>query len=221
MAVVANGADQAELSKWVNEYFGGIRTDAASGIPPIKIEQTKYYGGEERISHGGGNTMILAFPGSSSLTGGFYKPEVAVLSAILGGQSTIKWSPGFSLLGKVSGNNPSVDITTHSAIYSDAGLLYTQLHGSATAVRDAAYEVVKAIKDLASGSIDKEVFEKARALAKFKELEYGQNAMAALELTGAGLVQDSKPYQLDESAQKIGEVTIEKVQEVCSSMMMF
>lgn len=214
MAVVANGAEHSELTKWTNEYFSSIRSDSAPGIPPISTEQTKYYGGEERIAHGSGNTMVLAFPGSSSLTGSFYKPEIAVLAALLGGKSTIKWSPGFSILGKVAGNNPGVDISTHSAIYSDAGLLYTELNGSATAVRGAAFDVVKAIKDLANGTIDKEAFEKARALAKFKELEYGQVPMAALELTGAGLVANGKPYQLDESAQKIGEVSIEKLQEV-------
>jgi len=177
-------------------------------------EQTKYFGGEERIAHGNGNTMVLAFPGSSSLTGSYYKAEIAVLAALLGGKSTIKWSPGFSILGQVAGNNPSVDITTTSAIYSDAGLLYVTLEGSATSVKDAAFTTVKAIKDLANGKIDQEQFTKARAAAKFKELEYGQNTMSALELTGAGLVSDGKPYQLDDSAQKIGEVTAEQVQEV-------
>jgi len=214
IAVVANGAESGELSKWVNQYFGSLRTDAASGIPSLKVEQTKYFGGEERIAHGNGNTMVIAFPGSSSLTGGFYKPELAVLAALLGGQSTIKWSPGFSILGQVAHNNPGIDITTSSAIYSDAGLLYTTLSGSATTVRDAAHATVKAIQNLANGNIDKEAFQKARANAKFKELEHGQTAMAALELTGAGLVQENKPYQLDESAQKIGEVTEEKLQEV-------
>jgi len=213
-AVVANGAEHSELSKWVNEYFGSIRTDAASGIPPLANEQTKYFGGEERIAHGSGNTMVLAFPGSSSLTGSYYKAEIAVLAALLGGKSTIKWSPGFSILGQVAGNNPGVNVTTTSAIYSDAGLLYITLEGSATSVKDAAFATVSAIKELANGKIDQEQFTKARALARFKELEYGQNTMAALELTGAGLVSDGKPYQLDDSAQKIGEVSTEQVQEV-------
>lgn len=215
IAIVGNGVDHGELSKWVGEYFKDMRTTAAEGVPNLEEGQTKYFGGEERIAHGNGNALVIAFPGSSSLTGGFYKPEISILATLLGGKSTIKWSPGFSLLGKVSGKHSGVDISTHSAIYSDAGLLYTVLQGNAGAVRDASFEVVRALKAIAGGELSNEDFEKARALAKFKELEYGQDVLAGLELTGTGLVHEGKPYQLDESAQKIGEVSKEKLQEVC------
>jgi len=161
--------------------------------------------------------MILAFPGSSSFTGGYYKPEMAVLAALLGGKSSIKWTHGFSILGKFA--HPGLDVSTTSAIYSDAGLLYVTLHGSATAVRDAAPEVVKAIKAISDGQISSEEIKKAIALAKFKELEYGQQPMAALELTGAGLVTNGKPYQLDESAKAIGDVTEASVKEAAKSLL--
>lgn len=218
VAVVANGAENAELSKWVGEFFGGMRTEAASGLPPIEVSQTKYFGGQERIAHGKSNAMVIAFPGSSSLTGGFYKPEVSVLAALLGGQSTIKWSPGFSLLAKASANRSGLtSVSTVSALYSDAGLLYTVIEGSGAAVGATAETVVSTIKSVADGKVSKEDFEKARALAKFSELEHGQEVLAGLELTGSGLVHDGKPYQLDESAKKIGSVTIEQVQKVSAS----
>merc|ERR1711981_180813 len=82
-AIVANGAEHGEVSKWVGEFFKDIPNSPASGVPTIQAEQTKYYGGEERIAHASGNSMILAFPGSSSFTGGFYKPEISVLAALL------------------------------------------------------------------------------------------------------------------------------------------
>jgi len=214
IAIVANGADQSELNKWVGQYFKDMRTTAAQGIPPMESSQTKYFGGEERIAHGSGNSMVLAFPGSSSLTGGFYKPEISVLASLLGGKSAIKWSPGFSLLGKLAEQTPGLHIDTHSAIYSDAGLIYITFNGPATAVREAAAESVKILKNIAEGKIGSEEFKKARATAKFKELEYGQEMMAGLELTGSGLVHDGKPYQLDDSAKAIGEVTEEKLKEV-------
>ena len=217
VAIVANGADHSELNKWVGEYFKGMRTEPADGVPPMQNGQTKYFGGEERIAHGSGNTMVLAFPGSSSFTGGFYKPEIAVLAALLGGKSAIKWSPGFSLLAKAS-TNRALDISTTSAIYSDAGLLYVTLNGSATAVKDAAQDVVSTIKSIASGNISTEDFKKARAQAKFQELEYGQEPLAGLELTGAGLVQEGKPYQLDESAKAIGDVSEDKVKKVDTNL---
>ena len=165
-AIVGNGVEQAELKKWMGEFF----TNApAQAMHSLTSEQTKYYGGEERIAHASGNAMVIAFPGSSSATGGFYKPEIAVLAALLGGQSTIKWSPGFSLLSKATQNAPNMYIDTKSTIYSDAGLLTITLAGSATDIKTSAPKVAEVLKGLAEG-INKEDFAKAKALAKFKEL---------------------------------------------------
>ena len=54
-AIVGNGVAHNELNKWVNEFFTDIPSQ-----PAYKIEsaQTKYFGGEERISHGSGNSMV-------------------------------------------------------------------------------------------------------------------------------------------------------------------
>ena len=222
IAVVANGADQSELSKWVGEYFKGLRTEALEGVPSLAgEEQTKYYGGEERIAHAKGNAMTLAFPGSSSLTGGFYKPEIAVLAALLGGRSAIKWSSGFSLLSKVASQRSGLVIKTSSDIYSDAGLLHTTITGPAPAVAEAAAETVSIIKKIAAGEISNEEIAKARAQAQFKELEHGQQNMAGLELTGAGLVQNGQPYQLDESAKKIKDVTDAQVKDAAKALLDF
>ncbi|KAJ9641983.1 ubiquinol-cytochrome c reductase core subunit 1 [Coniosporium apollinis] len=215
-AIVANGAEHSDLSKWVGEFFTDV---PSSGAQSLQSPQTKYYGGEERIAHGSGNTMVLAFPGSSSYTGGFYKPEIAVLAALLGGESSIKWSTGFSLLSKAAFKHPGVSVQTKSAIYSDAGLLYVVIHGSAKQVAGTAQEVVKTIKSIAGGEISKEDITKARAMAKFKELEHGQTIMGSLELTGAGLVQGGKPYQLDETAKAIDGVTEDQVKKAAKSLL--
>lgn len=216
-AVVANGADHSELSRWVGEFFADASSSPPANAFELNSEQSKYYGGEERIAHGSGNSMAIAFPGSSSFTGGSYKPEIAVLASLLGGQSSIKWSPGFSLLGKATASHPGVSADTKSAIYSDAGLLVVTLNGSAKDVAGAAHEAVNTIKKIAGGEIGKEDIAKAVAHAKFKELEFGQNIWAGLELTGSGLVQGGKAYQLDETAKAIGEVTEEQVKKVSSA----
>ncbi len=209
-ALVANGVKQEELSKWVNEMFG----DVSSSAPyQLQAEQTKYYGGEERIAHGSStNSLVIALPGSSSPTGGFYKPEIAVLAALLGGQTTIKWSPGFSLLSKAAQETPNMFIDTKSAIYSDAGLLTITMSGSASDVKTTAPKVVEALKSVVQ-NIDKETFAKAKALAKFKELEFGQETQAGMELTGAGLVKGGKAYQIDEVAKNVDGVTMEAVKK--------
>ena len=212
IAVVANGANQAELSKWVGEFFKDVSTSGS----PLSSEATKYYGGEERIAHGSGNSFVIAFPGSSSFTaGGSYKPEISVLAALLGGKSTIKWSPGFSLLAKAISSFPGASATTTHLAYSDAGLLAIEFTGSAEAIRGAATEAVKALKSIADGSISNEDFTKAVALAKYNALEEGQNIEAGLVSTGAGLVHGGKAFQIDEIGSSIQAVSADKLKSVC------
>ena len=214
-AVVANGAAHDELGKWVGEFFQDTPAAAPKDLPALESPATIYHGGEERIAHDGRNAMILGFPGSSSFTAGStYKPEVAVLTALLGGESHIKWSPGFSLLSRASEGHPGCQVSTNHAPYSDAGLLYVTLQGSAQSIRDAGYDVVKAIKMVANGEVSKEDFIKAIASAKFKALEAGQIIDAGLELTGAGLIQGGKAYQMDEVAKGIDNVTPDQVKKV-------
>ncbi|KAI9836204.1 MAG: hypothetical protein M1819_001541 [Sarea resinae] len=220
IAVVANGADQAELSKWVGQFFSDALASHPSDVPKLESPATKYYGGEERIAHAGGNAMILAFPGSSSFTAGSsYKPEISVLSALLGGQSSIKWSSGFSLLAKAAAPYPGALVSTSHAAYSDAGLLYVTLEGSARAVAGAAGAVVKTLKSIAAGEIGKEEITKAVALAKFRALEAGQNVEAGLEFTGSGLIQNGKAFQIDEVAKGIDGVTEQQVKNAAKSLL--
>lgn len=206
-SIVANGAQSAELNKWINEFFPDT---AAQATAQLTSEQSKYHGGEERIAHGGSNSLVISFPGSSAPTGSFYKPEAAVFAAILGGQSTIKWSPGFSLVANATQDAPSLHVATKSHIYSDAGLVSIEFHGAASDIRNTAAKVVDTVKSVAQG-FSFELFQKAKALAKFQQLEFGQEAQAGMELTGAGLVQGGKAFQIDEVAKAIDSVTEEQV----------
>jgi len=218
-SVVANGASQSELTKWVGEFFTDASTSAPSGIPPMDNSASKYYGGEERIAHDGGNTMVIAFPGSAAFTSGKSKPELAVLAALLGGESNIKWSQGFSLLSKASEGLTGIHISTSNAAYSDAGLLCISLKGSANSVKTASKEVVKILKSVAAGEVAAEDFKKAAATAKFKALEAGQNIQAGLELTGAGLVHGGKAHQIDEIGKSIDAVSQEQVAKAAKEML--
>jgi ubiquinol-cytochrome c reductase core subunit 2 len=210
-ALVANGANHGEFSKWVNEFFDDVPAQPTEQVDAGK-EQTKYVGGEERIAHDSGNAMVIAFPGSSSFTGKFYKPELAVLSSLLGGQSAVKWSPGFTILGNAAA--PGVKVNTTNAVYSDAGLLYTLITGSAKGVAQTAKASVDAIKKIAAGEILSEQITKAKAAAKFQELERGQDVRAGLELTGNGLVNNTQAYQIDEVAKSIDGVSEQALKAV-------
>jgi ubiquinol-cytochrome c reductase core subunit 2 len=217
ISVVANGSNQAELTKWVGEFFTDVPSSSSS---TLESQATKYYGGEERIAHDSGNTMVIAFPGSSSVTaGGSYKPEIAVLSALLGGKSSIKWSPGFSLLAKAASSFPGTSAATSHFAYSDAGLLTIQFGGSANSIRGASAEAVKALKSISEGSINMEDFTKAVALAKYRALEEGQNIEAGLVSTGAGLVHGGKPFQINEVGKSVESVSADKLKSVAKALL--
>lgn len=218
IAIVANGAEHEAFSKWVGQFFTDVPSSAPSGAPTLEQSQSKYYGGEERIAHASGNALVLAFPGSSLATGQFFKPEIEILASLLGGKSTIKWSPGFSLLSKAGQAYPGVKISTESWAYSDAGLLGVTLSGSAAAIREASQGVVKAIKAVAGGEISQEDFKKAQANAKFRILESGQNINTGLETTGSGLISGGKAYQVDEIAKSIDGVSQDSLNKVAKSL---
>ncbi|TAQ85152.1 hypothetical protein B7494_g6522 [Chlorociboria aeruginascens] len=215
ISVVANGADPVELIKWVGEFF-----DEAPDFAALTSEPTKYYGGEERITHTSGNAFVIAFPGSSSFTAGSsYKPELAVLAALLGGKSTIKWSPGFSLLSKAASSFPGVSVTTSQFAYSDAGLLTILFNGPAGAIRGASADAVKVIKSIAEGSFSKEDLTKAIALAKYRALEEGQSTEAGLVSTGSGLVHGGVAFDFGEVAKSFESVIADKLKTAAKTML--
>jgi ubiquinol-cytochrome c reductase core subunit 2 len=174
------------------------------------------YGGEERIAHGSGNALVLGFPGSASFTSKSYKPEYAVLASLLGGQSAIKWSPGFSLLSNAADAHPGATVSTTNAAYSDAGLLYVTITGKAGDVAKAGKGVVDTIKKVAGGDVSEEVFKKAVSSARFGALEAGEQTNAGIEATGNGLINGGKAFQIGELAKGFDGVKKEQVVQVSS-----
>lgn len=211
VAVVANGARHEDFGKWVGEFF----KDTLTGSAKLESPATKYFGGEERIAHSASNAMVLAFPGSSAFSSGSaYKPEISVLAALLGGESSIKWSSGFSLFSKLASDLPHVNILTQQSSYSDAGLLHVTVSGPTQQVSEASRSIVETLKKLAAGELSSEDIKKATAVAKFRALEAGQQTDAGIEATGAGLISQGKAYQMDEIGRAIENVNEAQVKRV-------
>jgi ubiquinol-cytochrome c reductase core subunit 2 len=112
--------------------------------------------------------MVISFPTSGY---GAPDPAIAVLVALLGGESTISRSPGFSLLSKISYGNARGRVSASNLAYSDAGLLAIQLSGTAPGVRLAAEDAIKALRSISEGSISKEDLSNAIAKAKSDALD--------------------------------------------------
>lgn len=215
VALVATGPNSADVSKWVGQFFKDLPAGASSSQYKVQpTVATQYFGGEQRIPSKAGNAVVIAFPGSSAFGTSGFKPEASVLAALLGGESTIKWTPGFSLLSQATKDFSQLNISTKNNAYSDAGLFTVTLSGKAEQVGTASKNVVDALKKAAAGEVASEDIKKAIALAKFRALESLQTLDTGLEATGSGLVHGSKPYQIAEIAQAVENVTEQQVKEV-------
>ncbi|KAJ8125019.1 hypothetical protein O1611_g8622 [Lasiodiplodia mahajangana] len=196
------------------QFFKSVPS-ATSGAP-LASKASTYYGGEQRTSHSGGNALVLAFPGSSF---GTFKPEIAVLTALLGGQPNVKWSPGFSVLSKATSGSFGLSASASNLTYSDAGLLAIQISGAAPSVRKTAEEAVNALKSIAAGKIIKEDLAKAVAKAKFDALDASQSGVSTLLSAGSGIVQTGKPFQVVETVQSINSVTADKLTAAAKALL--
>ncbi|KAF9878526.1 peptidase M16 inactive domain-containing protein [Colletotrichum karsti] len=208
IALVADGASAANVTKWAGQFFKNTPA-ASSGKLSLNTTASKYYGGEQRAYSASGNALVIAFPGA---TGGQATPEFAVLAALLGGKSNIKWSPGFGLIPKALGRTYGVSTSTANLSYSDASLLTVQLSGSAASVRKAAEATVTALKSVSEGSVSKEDLTKAIAKAKFDALEATEKRSGSILLAGSGLVHSGKAIDAAEIAKSLDSVSVEKLQ---------
>ncbi|KKK16069.1 hypothetical protein ARAM_000711 [Aspergillus rambellii] len=220
IALVGSGVNSAELSKWVGDFFKGLPSSGTSSQYQLKpTTASKYYGGEQRISSKAGNAVVIAFPGSGAAGTAAYQPAASVVAALLGGESTIKWTPGFSLLSQATQGFSQVRASTKNYAYSDAGLLAVTLSGKADQVASASKSVVDALKKAAAGEVASEEIKKAVALAKFRALESAQTLETGLEATGSALINGSKTVQISEVAQSFDGVTEAQVKETAKSLL--
>ncbi|KAK3944493.1 Metalloenzyme, LuxS/M16 peptidase-like protein [Diplogelasinospora grovesii] len=213
IAVIADGASQSGLSKWIEPFFKAV---PASSSSQLNSAASKYYGGEQRIAKAGANAMVIAFPGSSL---GASKAETAVLVGLLGGESNIKWSPGFSLLSKAAAAAPGAHVHATNYAYSDAGLMTIQITGPAAAIRKAAEESVKAIKSVVDGSVSKEDLTKAIAKAKFNLLSASEVSGTGLVHAGANLISGGNPLQVAETVKALESVTADKLKAAAKALL--
>ncbi|KAK3372867.1 ubiquinol-cytochrome C reductase complex CORE protein 2 precursor [Lasiosphaeria ovina] len=213
IAVVADGASEGALSKWIEPFFKELPSQSPD---PLDSAASKYRGGEVRIPKTGSSALVIAFPGSAL---GASQPETAVLIGLLGGESGIKWSPGFTILSKATAANPGAHAKATNYAYSDAGLLTIEITGSASAVRKVAEESIKALKSVVDGSVSKEDLVKAIAKAKFDLLSGSETAGVGLVHAGANLIHGGKPLQVLETIKALESVTAEKLKTVAKALL--
>jgi len=189
MAVVASGIDSSALSNLVGEYFPSSSTSASVSTP--NTGSTKYFGGEMRLPktashHGSGDhsdhaTIVAAFEGGSAS-----KAEYTVLKHLLGGEPSIKWTKGASLLSTQAPGAVAFNLG-----YSDAGLFGFTVNAPTAQAGEIAQKAMSAFKSLASGSIKEEDVKRAVANARFALASQLESRLGKLELVAPQLLAGS------------------------------
>ncbi|KAK8864552.1 hypothetical protein IAR55_001802 [Kwoniella newhampshirensis] len=162
ISVIGTGVSTESLSKAVSSAFGSGSSAAGSGLSG---GATKYFGGESRVPldiHAPATalpTVVVAFGSSSPAT-----PDLKVLKELLGGESSLKWTPGTSPLSQAAAKIPGASAKAFLLPYSDASLFGVVITApTSPQAKTLATEVVSIIKSAGKGSKDEEV---KRAIAK-------------------------------------------------------
>ncbi|KAG2344639.1 LuxS/MPP-like metallohydrolase [Suillus weaverae] len=156
IAVLGTGIDSAALTQLVEKALAG----ASVGNVAAESKPSTYFGGETRVeSHGGPETVFIGFGAT-----GPADPALAILSAHLSPQPSVKWSQGLSPISAAIPQGTSVQPVLMP--YSDATLFGLLVQGSsAEGVKEAAKVVTSALKE--STGLKGDALKMAVAKAKF------------------------------------------------------
>lgn len=110
-------------------------------------------------------------------------PELQVLAHLLGGESSLKWTPGASALSQAAAKVPGSSVRSALYSYSDASLLTVVVQApTEAAVRALATDVAATIKSTTSNIKDEDL-KRAVAKAQFAaatQLETAGSLVAAV-----------------------------------------
>jgi len=187
IAVLGSGIESSKLASLVSSNFANISSGSANSSTG-----SKYYGGEQRVSYAAphGSTsprssyghFFMAFEGA----GQGKAPELAVLRALLGGESSVKWSNGSSPFSKLSQTHPGLTAQAFNITFSDTGLFGAYLSAPQERLAAAAKDVANAIKEIASKASEEEV-KAAIARAKFEAANALDSRTGSHALVGASV----------------------------------
>lgn len=202
ITVVGSSVIEHDFASLVGQHFGGLPVGTPIVAPPSKA-----FAGDVRIKSSGPSALTIAFPTTSP------SPALAVLANVLGGPSSIKNSPGSTLLGAVAAKT-STSITTSYTPHSDAGLLAVTISGaSAAAIADAAAAAASHIKSAAS-TLDVELIQKAVSHTRFAAAAANESNIVAATTQSTDLVASVDAVVEAASALSSGPVAVGAVGQV-------
>ncbi|WWC89164.1 uncharacterized protein L201_004082 [Kwoniella dendrophila CBS 6074] len=186
LAVIGSGISTESLSQVVSSAFGS--GSSAPGSSGLNTQSTSYYGGEARIPldiHAPATstpTLVIAY-GQSSKAG----PELKVLKHLLGGESSLKWTPGSSPLSQVAEKVPGASAKAFLLPYSDASLFGVVVSApTSPQLAGLAKEVAQVLKSAGQSVKDEEV-KRAVAKATFADASASETLQGLVANVGPAL----------------------------------
>ncbi len=207
MAVVATGVEENEFQELVSKHF--------ADVPPGKLVQStasKYFGGEARIPmRSRTGHFVMGFPGEGAAHS---SASYTVLSQVLGGMSSIKWSHGNSILSQVASHQGSQTkaIANHGT-YTDAGLFSVYVMGPTRNVGPAASEALRAVKSL-SKDVKADEVTRAIAQARFNLYASAEERTMSAEAIGRSLLVDGSVPNVAELVSAVEKIKPDHIKKV-------
>lgn len=176
LAVVASGVPLNTLTSTVSAALSELPSGSAA-----TPQESKYYGGDYRSlmtdSHGHPlphNHFFLAYEGASTKSAA----PLAVLQALLGGESNVKWTNGLSPLSAVSDNFAGARARAFNISFADTGLFGMHVSAPQDKLSGAAKTAAQALDKAAQGASSDDI-KRAVANAKFNAASTLENDRAS------------------------------------------
>ncbi|CCG80565.1 Cytochrome b-c1 complex subunit 2,mitochondrial [Taphrina deformans PYCC 5710] len=213
IAIVATGADAAELDELVAKHFKDIPSGTAAQAPA-----TKYFGGEIRVPFRSNvGHFVVGFPGGAASP---HTPaEFTVLGNLLGGMSSIKWSVGNSILGQTAaGLNPASKAIANHGAYSDAGLFTIYVMGPTATVGSTAKAALDALKQV-SQEVKPEDLKRAIAQSRFNAYAAAEERTMSAEAIGRSILLSGKSIDVEAIVKDLEKVSAETLKKAAKSLL--
>ncbi|ODN80511.1 hypothetical protein L202_02739 [Cryptococcus amylolentus CBS 6039] len=189
LAVVGTGISTEALAQAVNNSFGSGSSSASQLATPA----AQYYGGEARVPldiHAPATsvpTLVIAFGTTSPATA-----DLKVLKHLLGGETSVKWTPGASPLSKAAEKIPGSSAKAFLLPYSDAALFGVVVSAPTSAlVKTLATEVASIVKN--AGEAKEEEVKRAVAKATFEDASSTESLAGLVAAAGPAALSGSAP----------------------------
>lgn len=217
LAIVASGLSHEQVEALIAQNFADVPAGESLLPPPAQ-----YYGGDHRapISDAHGHPLpqdhfFLAFEAGSHSN----PAAVAVLQALLGGESSVKWSHGITPLARINQQVDGANVRSFNTISQGTGLVGLHVAAPQGKVTDAAKMAVQALQNVASGAPAAEDFNRAVANAKFSAAMRHEGARhVAHEALSAALLSNGTT-SLEEKLSIIENVQASDVSSLAESLL--